>query len=159
MPLLATPGVRGRAWSEGLAVALGDRRRTVLVYLDGDWTAGNEYGWDLREARGYLSTEPCCLVPLPAAAQPAADRSVTAWPPLVAPRLIVASEGRHVAPREASRERRPVTERPARDRARQRARHARPGVADTGGPVAAGCVAGLRRGEPQRRAQDRGIRS
>lgn len=54
LAVVATTGMRERAWQDGFALALGDRGgRRVLTCLD-EHCAGNEVAWELREARGDL---------------------------------------------------------------------------------------------------------
>jgi len=122
---VATAGMRERAWAEGFAVALGDRAvRSRLDHLD-EWQAGNELASELEyQAHGRLTLGPCrpFLVPEIAAACSDPAQLAPAWPPLVAPRPMVASAGRHVAPDPARRV--PNSERTVRRSAAPR--HRRP---------------------------------
>lgn len=98
---VATAGMRRRAWAEGFAVALGQGPvRSRLDHLD-EWQAGNELASELAyQAHGRLTLGPCRPFLVPEIHEDLTDLSqpAPAWPPLVAPRLIVASAGRHVAP-------------------------------------------------------------
>jgi hypothetical protein len=92
--------MRRRAWAEGFAVALGHRTvRSRLDHLD-EWQAGNELASELAyQAHARLTLGPCRPFLVPEfRLETDLSQPAPAWPPLVAPRLIVASAGRHVAP-------------------------------------------------------------
>ncbi len=116
--VVATGGMRRRAWAEGFGVALGGGDRSRLDYLD-EWRQGNELADELGyAASGRVTPGPVRPFLLPVITSPAGpvnppiDRPAPAWPPPVQPRRIVVSEGRHAAPGIASRRdaiRRPAT--------------------------------------------------
>jgi hypothetical protein len=130
---VATAGMRERAWAAGFALALGRHENHFWASHAAEYRSGNEVAHELRYRRRDLHVNGVCCpfaLPDPAAlaalsAEVAAEelaslgQPAATWPPLVAPRRIVVSEGRHAAPG-------PTTRRPRGDRSRPPARHRRP---------------------------------
>ena len=104
--LVATSGMRRRAWLEGFAVALGDRpARSQLDHLD-EWRQGNELAGELAyQANGRASLGPVRPFLIPEIRHALTDlgQPGPAWPPLVAPRPAVVATGEHAAPGPAAR--------------------------------------------------------
>jgi len=119
--VVATGGMRRRAWAEGFAVALGSGHRSRLDYLS-EWRVGNELGDELGyAASGRVTTGRCRPFLLPEITKNLGDldRPSPAWPPLVQPRRAVVSEGRHAGISSK-------TKIPRRDRPATTPRHRRP---------------------------------